>query len=585
MADPVIRIFDAAAAEIAFGTAQVVSGQIPGTPTAFVQYELRNEGPGPVDTAFNVVAVVTGRLVSVGGDNLGRGVTYVDESAVEIQLIDSIGGATISAIQPAGADNPLFLGNLDDGDSVFFQARVNGATETAQVELVLTVVIDAASSPVGDDVGTGSGIYWGGGDGKTSDWWMIEGSVAAAGSPDETFALPPASWIHLGEVYQELAATVTTPVEDGAEAALSPADATQAYGIRVSAGRVVELADVWSVTIATAAVSADNTLGDATSKLTAGVDWVRIGAEIHLVKTVTDDDNIVLETNHVAGAAAVPMSVPYTLQRGLQAATPLVAADFPAVPVGELEVATVQREGDDTIEAPDITEAWTEGFFSHTSVLLTATIGRGRAKVHAYAVRPQTSNNVTIIANSTNLIQVNGPNNAALQNTTDGSRFLGTMPLYEDTTDGTEVTATKDLRQFLGEQRASVSLFDMTGIADLFVWANPLSAPIYVKPASILFALAEADPSALGWASGAWIIDISVLDAGVQTSIFLNQGTDDQRPTIAFDATSGVATAARHERIRLEGGQSLVVRLAAIPGTPGTDPAFATVGWAWSPAR
>ena len=590
-------ILDAAGATITQGTAQIITGQVPGSPTTPVTYQVKNDG-ATNDTAFNVKMLVEGRLVATGGDRLARGVAYVDEGATEVRLLDAVGGSATTGWQPAGFQRFVAIPDIA-GDAVqVFESRINGHTDTGQVELLIHVFRDLRSVAVGDHVGTGSGVYLGSGDGETSDSFSRSGSVLDAAVPDHTVQLDDQAWLYRGETYQLLAADLHTTVEDGSGVAISPADATQGYYIGLTLGDVVHLTDVWSVTAATAAVSADNTAGDATTKLTVG-DYVHLAGEIHEVLSITDDDNFTLHTNHAAGATAQPVFEGWTVTKGDQ--TTLASrtdADKPTLPIGEVYAAPtpagqifIWRPGDDVIPQSEIDDTATPGFYSRSASGLDVTISRGRSKVKGYEANTSTPDTITLPTNQTNLIQINGPDDASIESTTDGSLNPGTMALYSDTTDGAGVTASVELRKFLGELPQSAMLVDITTpdpAGKGLVTANPLGAPMYIRPRSIRFEIGlpagTADPAALGWASGAWLVDILLLSGGTLNSIFRSQGTDDRRPQIAFDATSPVDTAARHEAVKVLGGDVLVVRLQAIPGTPGTDPLWGLVSWAWSVA-
>lgn len=580
-------IVDDAGATIPEGTAQIVTGQIPGTPTPAVTYGVKNDG-ATNDTATNVKLVVEGRLVSAGGDYLARGVGFVDEAAMEVRRMDAAsGGNALSGWRPAGYQRAVPFPDIAADETIWFEARVSGNTDTSQVELLIKVLVDSRSRPVGDHVGTGSGVYFGAGDGETTDVFSRSGSAAAVSTPSHIVELDDQAWLYLGEPYQILAADLHTTPEDGSDVAISPADATKGYYIGLTLGHVVVLSDTWTVSAGSPNVTAANTLGDATTKLTVG-DYVQLGGEIHEVLTITDDDNFVLHTNHAAGATAQPVFKGWHVAKGDQVLlSARTDADKPTLPTGEVysegHVAGqiyIWREGDDTIEGGDIDDQGTVGFYSRSASGLDVTIARGRSKVHGYEPDTSTSSTITLPTNQTNTIQINGPDDAAIESTTDGSLNPGGMALYEDVTDGAGVTGSTDQRRYLREEAASAVITDMSAVGDKLAVANPSSAPRYILPGSVRWEIPE-DPSSLGWASGSWVLDLLVLNDGTQTSIFRTQGTNDQRPTIPEAASTGIAPAVKHELIRVEGGESVIVRLDAIPVTPGTDPVFGIVSWIW----
>ena len=199
---------------------------------------------------------------------------------------------------------------------------------------------------------------------------------------------------------------------------------------------------------------------------------------------------------------------------------------------------------------------------------------------------------ITLPTNQTNLIQINGPDDASIESTVDGTLNPGTMALYADVTDGAGVTSSIDLRNFFGATPASELLFEITTPGEKGaggVITNPLNAPMYIRPGSVRFEIGLpdgfADPAALGWGSGAWKVDIVLTLGNLKGSIYRSQGTDDRRPKVAFDATSPVSLAAPNELIKVPGGFSLAFGLVEIPGPPtGTDPSWGKISWAWSVA-
>lgn len=597
MPAPNLIILDAAGATITEGTKQIITGQVPGTPTTPVTYQIKNDGLN--DTATNVKLTDEGRLVAAGGDFLGQGVALVDEAAFEVRLLDAVGGNATTGWQPIGFQ--MFVAVPDiAGDAVeVFEARVNGNTKIAQTELILRVHRDSRSSPVGDHVGTGSGVYLGAGDGTTTDSFSRSGSALDASVPDHTVQLDDQAWLYRGEAYQILAADLHTTVEDGSGVAISPADVTQGYYIGLTLGDVVHLTDVWSVTAATAAVSADNTAGDATTKLTVG-DYVHLAGEIHEVLSITDDNNFTLHTNHAAGATGEPVFKGWTVTKGDQVAfAARTDADKPTLPVGEVYAQAtpagqifIWRPGDNVIPQAEIDDTASPGFYSRSAAGLDLTISRGRSKVHGYEANTSTDDTITLPTNQTNLVQINGPDDASIESTTDGTLNPGTMALYADVTDGAGVTASIDLRNFFGATPASELLFEVTTPGQSGaggVITNPLNAPMFIRPGSIRFEIGLpdgfADPAALGWTSGSWKVDLVLTLGALKGSIYRSQGTDDRRPEVAFDATSPVSLAAPNELIKVPGGFSLAFGLVAIPGPPtGTDPSWGKISWAWSAA-
>lgn len=75
-----------------------------------------------------------------------------------------------------------------------------------------------------------------------------------------------------------------------------------------------------------------------------------------------------------------------------------------------------------------------------------------------------------------------------------------------------------------------------------------------------------------GGSSGATIFDIHATNRNTTyASIFPDSGTQDERPTIAYDATEPTTFAAKPQRLTYSGGDRFKLEVAAIPGTASKD--------------
>ena len=318
--------------------------------------------------------------------------------------------------------------------------------------------------------------------------------------------------------------------------------------------------------------------------------YVHLGKWVSELGGATSGVETLDDTDSAAATLVATEEYPYrfslgaggrNITKGLKGTAPLTFPDdFPATPEGEIAKGFGTRHFVDDLS---YTSVRVINFFDAIDVALNTTVQGGQAVVDASWVRTSAPTVVALTDSATNTIWL--LSDGSYEVTLDGLQPIsqpGALALWEKTTSGGSVTATIDLRGYVGDEIRTAHLIDMSTVDDLAVISNPLNIPVEFRPDSIRFELAEADPSTLGWTSGQWVIDILTLNAGVQTTIFTSQGSDDRRPQILFDATSGIAPASTPEQLIVAPGESAVVRLDEIPSTPGTEPEFGIVSWAWA---
>jgi len=143
----------------------------------------------------------------------------------------------------------------------------------------------------------------------------------------------------------------------------------------------------------------------------------------------------------------------------------------------------------------------------------------------------------------------------------------GSILLAEADCDGSGVTAIRQrqvpLWSALTELPLVLELGDVSATGDLLAWTV---APFDLEMAEI--GAEAADNS--GGAADAWIFDVLIADegeplSGTWDSVFPSFATDDQRPTLAWDATVLSAKTVYHEVRRVKRGQRIGASVVDIP--------------------
>lgn len=486
------------------GSSLIFTGLLPGTPSAWQERHLWNNraGASPVDP------ILSGRLrvrARVAGDTDWRsdGIVALETRAVEVEILGGSVGSGIEARSPVriGAGAWLDLPEVPNDAAVNLRFRVSmpGTAGEGSLELDFAVELDPSEAlPSGLWESAGGGIRLGIGDGAVSR--MLQGSVPlAAGTPDDTIAVPDLAWVLAG----------------------------------------VPLARITSVE------TLDDTDGDA-DNLAGGEAYFALLS---------------------LGAAGL------TITKGTKDAEPLPDEAVPATPAGELAFARILRGFDGLINDPDIlllAEPWA---FQLRSAGLSVFAGPGEAIVGARYVRSMTESQTAVAASSASQIWLLPA--GTLTAAADGSRPDDrALLLAEATTDGSAVTALVDRRDFQDQlvERAQFT-FPTPTVADVAYWTNAGRTPLYVRPVSPILAALTDEPSALLAVAGSWKLDLELLQTDFSwSSLFPSSGTDDRRPAIPFDSTTGRDSSGFPEVLLVPPGGVLRCSIVAVP-TGGTPPA------------
>ena len=260
-----------------------------------------------------------------------------------------------------------------------------------------------------------------------------------------------------------------------------------------------------------------------------------------------------------------------TVTSGAETASALTDDDKPAIPTGHLAVAYVEVDDASTITTADIEDAWLASLYAWSDSGLTATFGPGPvALAGSVIVYHSVSQSVTLTASSTNSVWLTPAGVFAV--TSDGtSPQSGSVLLWEATTDGSGVTATRDLRRFAGGRVERV----------VFAWSGTLSAAAerygiapqrdtYIVPIRGLRA-ALGDP---GTGTGQTAFDLEVDDGG-----WASLAGTDRPPAIAQGAADPRDEDARPAAFAVPAGRRLRATVDEVPSTPSEDAVLEVTLW------
>ena len=310
------------------------------------------------------------------------------------------------------------------------------------------------------------------------------------------------------------------------------------------------------------------------------VSWVHYGIPYRLLDynetiSANDGDSAALASGESYYCALTLGAGTVTQTKGSKDTDPLTDDDKPALPAGEPLLAWVVRSFDNVINTADISESeavTTPDFFGFSSSSLTATIGAGQALVNGSLIQRDFTQDLVLAASSISTIYLLEDGSLS---TGRGSSDRG-MPLWYVVTDGSSVTSYVDLRNFF-DHLCAFAIFSFLGTpaaTDWLTWKNPFNHQLYIRPfPNAIRMQLHQEPTSLGHSSGNWIVDIEkqgLVDSG-WTTIFTSQGSDDQRPTIAYNAgTVKNDGGARPEVLVVNPGETLRCQVDAIP-SGGTD--------------
>ena len=243
--------------------------------------------------------------------------------------------------------------------------------------------------------------------------------------------------------------------------------------------------------------------------------------------------------------------------RGSKVTDPLTEDDKPDPPADCVAtLAYVKRAFDGIIEDADIENVWSEGAYTFLHDGLTGYVGPGKSRVDNSITSHDYYQTVTLTDDATNYLWRQKDGSLAI--TTDGSKPSGHPRARLDyvlTVAGGVVTATQDRRRFIGG--APLALH--------FRWDSTLAggqqefAVLYVPQGARLRPLrgvaVALDDQGSGTSSGATTFDFNYsYQGGSWTTLYTSQGSEDRRPSIAYDATDCTDSDSQPEVVTFKGG-------------------------------
>ena len=253
--------------------------------------------------------------------------------------------------------------------------------------------------------------------------------------------------------------------------------------------------------------------------------------------------------------------------KGDKATSPLDDSDKPALPAGAIPICWVLREFDALIHSADIDNVSEQGAGAFTSSGLSATVGPRMGLVANRRIRSMFGDAITLTASSTNYVWQLEDGSMSVT-TTSAAPEPTALLLWEATTDGSGVTGLVDRRPFVAmgfrEQIVEFRFDGAISVSDgRYAAVASLNQDAYVIPLRAL-AMWIGDSGAT---SGDTKADINYSDdGGALTTLFTSQGSEDRRPTIAYDSTTKRDFAGLPEVLTIPAGARLQAVVDAVPG-------------------
>lgn len=259
-----------------------------------------------------------------------------------------------------------------------------------------------------------------------------------------------------------------------------------------------------------------------------------------------------------------------TRTAGVEDTPPLTNADKPAVPAGHRELAWVQKRDTQNVLDSDIDNTVRRlGLFPLSlGIGRNVTVGRGQALVDGSLVKQDGDVPIPLAASITSRLWL-GRSGGWLVTTTAEIPGRGYLLMYEADTDATTVTATRDLRHYVGFDHLDLAFYwPGTLAANTYAYAvNPEDRTIYLLPLPTGAVAASVQDN--GGTSGATVFDLEYSDNGGSWTTLYTGAVD--RPSIAHDAAahtdhdSHPLVLAIPPRARVRG------KVAAIPAVASVD--------------
>lgn len=396
MAVPVLEFYDSLGVLIPSGTPISFASVVPGTPTAEIEIELRNNDAGspPVDAAENVKLRGYSRADGSSADPSLTGSAFQEDRALRVR-VKSTGGEASAAVtgwRPLGSGNSLDLGRIPDGGTVTLGVRIETTIAAALQDVEAFLSLETLpSTPLPDGTFEALGNF------------VHDGNPAGADYPDADFS-------------QILDRGNTSITPNG------PADDT------------INLPSTISYTLQ----GTDEVLSTGSSSTFTAID----GDAAALLATEAYFAVLTLGAGGGTGALNVT--------KGSKAVAPLDDTDMPTLPSDEILYAVITVPFGLAIDTAEIDERGQLGFFGvEEDGGLDITVGHGHGNVGNFLVKTTTETSLTLADASTLSLFVlpNGTLTTATTGTfpTEDSRA---MEIRQFTTAAGSITVNTDVRRF-----------------------------------------------------------------------------------------------------------------------------------------
>ncbi len=247
-----------------------------------------------------------------------------------------------------------------------------------------------------------------------------------------------------------------------------------------------------------------------------------------------------------------------TITKGLKGTAPLTYPDdWPALPTDEIVEGYGTRHFSSNLS---FTSLRSLGFLAHSVSSLDVTYQGGDAVVDDSLVQPSSPQQITLTDSSTATVWLLP--DRSLEETTDGAKPTGqpgALKLTTFTTSGGAVTATVDERSYreqMAERVVAQWQSPASAATHRFTWVNPTGQQLAVRPDQLELRV-DFGTGTSGSVTGEIYTKPS---DGSETTSFTSKGSDDRRPSIAYNAGSDLALGVP-EALEVAPGEALILEI------------------------
>lgn len=302
-------------------------------------------------------------------------------------------------------------------------------------------------------------------------------------------------------------------------------------------------------------------------RIAAGIPVVDLAHQIEFTNLDSASAALAAGQSYWAAITAGADTAALTVTKGLKGTSPLSVSDRPALPSGERLVGWVEVPYGLAIATANITQTdRLYGCYAYTASGLNVTLHRGQSMAdNRLIVHTGKAWEGALDASSTVYLWQNADGTFSTDLTGDP---LGRGELlWVFTTDGSGITGVADRRRWLAGGELVVIQLGKAGtlaVNDEVFGMLPSNQRALIRPiGGITVGLADD-----GATSGATLVDVfAKAQGGAFTTLFTSSGTDDQRPSIAYNATDPIDVVCAPEVLVLEPWSQLKAKVMTVPGT------------------